>query len=184
MCIRFVCEWAFARGMSVLSHLWSFPEYRSAKNCFSLPGWYMSLNRGNKYMCRNESIAINGRSLILLPRWWSGWANRLPSAVRKLMFSESRFECRVQFQRLLLDRSHDLKPWTASLGFNSMLLTWFEFAYWVSHTIRHSIRNIHAGIILHLKRDYPLECLTLIFALFSQTQVNAHKHKLTYSNAN
>lgn len=66
---------------------WSFPLARSSKNCFSLPGVKMSLKSGNRYMWRNESIAMSGRSLCDFPKWCNGWAKRFPSAVRKLMFS-------------------------------------------------------------------------------------------------
>lgn len=38
-------------------------------------------------MCLNESMAMTGRSSSDLPKWCSGCANRLPSAVRKLTFS-------------------------------------------------------------------------------------------------
>lgn len=45
-------------------------------------------------MCRNESIAINGKSFWDLPKWCSGCAKRLPSAVRKLIFSKKKINKR------------------------------------------------------------------------------------------
>lgn len=71
------------------THLCSFPLYKSCRNCLSFPGVYMSLKLGNKYMWRNESIAINGRSDWLLPRWCRGCANRSPSATKKLMLARN-----------------------------------------------------------------------------------------------
>lgn len=71
-------------------YLCNLPLCKSSKKLFNLPGEYMSLTLGNRYMWRNESIAINGKSLWLFPKWCSGWANRLPSAVRKLIFSRKR----------------------------------------------------------------------------------------------
>ena len=50
-----------------------------------------------------ESMAMRGRSSLLLPRWWRGWANLTPSAVRKLTccrsesssrFTRSLYSCR------------------------------------------------------------------------------------------
>lgn len=59
-------------------------------NSLSFPGISISSNLGNKYMCLKLSMAINGKSCSLLPKWCSGCANFLPSAVKKLIDSKNR----------------------------------------------------------------------------------------------
>ncbi|KYN12932.1 hypothetical protein ALC57_14997 [Trachymyrmex cornetzi] len=41
----------------------------------------MSLKSLNRYMCLKLSIAINGKSAVLFPKWCSGCANFRPSAI-------------------------------------------------------------------------------------------------------
>lgn len=79
----------------------SLPLWRSSKNSFNLPGMLMSLKLGNRYICRNESIAMSGRSSCDLPKWCSGCAKRLPSAVKKLMFSVKTFNEALKVNVLL-----------------------------------------------------------------------------------
>ena len=43
----------------------------------------------NMYICLKLSMASTGRSFTVLPKWWSGWVNFEPSAVRKLTLSEN-----------------------------------------------------------------------------------------------
>lgn len=76
------------RFTTFATHRWSFPLYKSFRNSLSFPGVYMSLKLGKRYMWRNESIAISGKSDWLFPRWCNGWAKRSPSATRKLMLAE------------------------------------------------------------------------------------------------
>jgi hypothetical protein len=47
----------------------------------------------------NESTAMRGRSSLDLPRWWRGWANFTPSAVRK--FTCCRSDSSSRFTRSL-----------------------------------------------------------------------------------
>ena len=38
----------------------------------------------HRYMCLKLSMASTGKSLAVFPKWYSGWVNLVPSAVRKL----------------------------------------------------------------------------------------------------
>ncbi len=60
----------------------------------------MSSYLGNRYMCLKLSMAIKGKSSLDLPKWWRGCANLIPSAIRKLTFSENKMNSFKQQKRI------------------------------------------------------------------------------------
>ncbi|KYN39874.1 hypothetical protein ALC56_05642 [Trachymyrmex septentrionalis] len=53
----------------------------------------MSLKSLNRYMCLKLSIAINGKSAVLFPKWCSGCANFRPSAIDWITFFHMQDYC-------------------------------------------------------------------------------------------
>jgi hypothetical protein len=71
----------------------------------------------------NESTAMRGRSSLDLPRWWRGWANFTPSAVRK--FTCCRSDSSSRFTRSLYSCNTTMSKFkinTIYFRFNIILL--------------------------------------------------------------
>jgi hypothetical protein len=117
------------------TNLWSFPEYKSCKNCFSLPGLFISLMSGNRYMCRNESMAINGKSDRLFPRWCSGCSNFLPSAVKKFTLSIENHKYKTKITH------YYYKYWRFSDNNSFTTISLYCFTEFVSPGAWNKIRN-------------------------------------------
>jgi hypothetical protein len=73
-------------------------------------------------MCLKLSMAMRGKSFSFFPRWCRGWANFLPSAVKKFMLSGNTKNQRVTDKRDQLLRFSDSKS-VCTISVNLLMLS-------------------------------------------------------------